>query len=157
MFGKDPEHEAANGRMTRRSFLVWLLGLAGALGGAGLTAPIARFVYPATAEAAQPRIQVANTADLSPLQGIVEFEYQGTPCSLLQLEDGSYRALSRVCTHFGCIISWEPEDEHFRCPCHAGFFAPTGEVLSGPPPSPLPQLEVEIDGKEIFVNGWTQA
>lgn len=57
---------------------------------------------------------------------------------------GEFRALSAVCTHLGCNVRWRPEDSKFACPCHAGFYDANGDVISGPPPRPLRQLETRV-------------
>jgi cytochrome b6-f complex iron-sulfur subunit len=145
----------SQGRISRRSFLVSTLTLSGALAGAGLASPIIRYAYPHVEQSPDPRVLIATTADLEPLADTIDFEYQETPCSLLQLENGDYSAVSRVCTHFGCIISWRDEEKDFFCPCHAGIFSPTGEVLGGPPPRPLATLRLEVnEGGEIWTTGW---
>lgn len=144
----------ASESVTRRTFLVESLGVAGALAFAGLIAPIIRYAYPVVKGQVSQRVKVAGTAQLTPNGQVVDFDYQDTPCTLLQLEDTSYVALSRVCTHLGCIIKWQPDNKRFFCPCHAGVFAPTGKVISGPPPRPLPKLKVAVQGSNIWVDGW---
>ncbi|MCZ7665292.1 MAG: Rieske 2Fe-2S domain-containing protein [Thermoleophilia bacterium] len=140
--------------ITRRDFLVIGLGLTGALAAAGLVAPIVRYAFPKVRADVAARVLVASTSQLTPLGEVVDFEYQETPSTLLQLQDGTYVGLSRVCTHLGCIIKWEPDNTRFFCPCHAGIFSPTGEVLGGPPPRPLPTLKVAVEGEDIWVEGW---
>jgi len=141
--------------ITRRDFLVVGLGLTGTLAAAGLLAPIVRYAFPTVHPETATRVRVASTSEMTPLDEVVDFEYQGTPCTLLQLEDGTYQGLSRVCTHLGCIIKWQPDNDRFFCPCHAGVFSPTGEVLGGPPPSPLPTLKLAVEGADIWVDGWS--
>jgi cytochrome b6-f complex iron-sulfur subunit len=143
--------------VTRRAFLVESLGVAGVLAFAGLIAPIIRYAYPVVHGQLSQRIKVAGTDQLTPNGQVVDFDYQDTPCTLLQLEDKSYVALSRVCTHLGCVIKWQPDNNSFFCPCHAGVFSPTGKVLSGPPPRPLPKLKVAVQGSDIWVDGWESA
>lgn len=70
---------------------------------------------------------------------------------LVHLE-GGFLALYRVCTHLGCIVHWEEEQQRFWCPCHAGVFNMKGEVLAGPPPRPLDLFPVEIVEGEIIVD-----
>lgn len=140
--------------VTRRDFIVILLSVSGTLAAAGLLAPIVRYAFPVVRAEVAARVRIAGTSQLTPLGQVVDFEYQDTPSTLLQLEDGTYVGLSRVCTHLGCIITWQPDNTRFFCPCHAGVFSPTGEVLGGPPPSPLPGLNVEVEGEDIWVNGW---
>lgn len=57
---------------------------------------------------------------------------------------GEFLALSAVCSHLGCNVRWRKEESRFACPCHAGFYDPKGEVISGPPPRPLRQLETRV-------------
>lgn len=140
--------------VTRRGFLVYLLAVSGALGAAGLLAPIARYAFPTVRAEVAARVRIASTTELTPLGKVVDFGYQDIPCTLLQLEDGTYVALSRVCTHLGCIITWQADNTRFWCPCHAGVFSPTGEVLAGPPPRPLPSLKVAVEGRDIWIEGW---
>lgn len=54
-----------------------------------------------------------------------------------------FRAVSAVCTHLGCVVKWRKARRQFFCPCHGGRFDLEGEVLGGPAPEPLAQLEVE--------------
>ncbi|MCL4368683.1 MAG: ubiquinol-cytochrome c reductase iron-sulfur subunit [Actinobacteria bacterium] len=139
--------------LTRRSFLTYLLGLAGALGLAGLLAPIIRYAYPVVTATVAAKLKVADLASLQPLGDAVYFDYQDSPSALILLSDGTPKAFSLVCTHFGCIVKWIPADKDFFCPCHAGKFAPDGKVISGPPPRPLTELKVVKDGTTLYVEG----
>ena len=62
---------------------------------------------------------------------------------------GEVRAFSAVCTHLGCIVSWKKDEGIFFCPCHAGKFDPSGNVISGPPPKPLLKYRVKVEGSKI--------
>jgi cytochrome b6-f complex iron-sulfur subunit len=140
--------------MTRRTFLILLLSTTGALGAAGLLAPAVRYAYPTVQPVAAAKVKATTTTRLATAGGELDFDYQDTPSSLVTLEDGTYAGVSRVCTHLGCIIKWEDEDERFFCPCHAGIFSPTGKVLGGPPPRPLAKLALRVEGEDIWVDGW---
>ena len=75
-----------------------------------------------------------------------------TPFILIHLNDGSWRAYEQKCTHLSCAVFYQPQTDKIQCPCHNGWFdARTGGVLQGPPPRPLPHLEVVIKGEEIYV------
>jgi Rieske Fe-S protein len=59
--------------------------------------------------------------------------------------EGQYRALSAVCAHLGCRVHWEPSTQQFKCPCHGGVYDRTGNVVAGPPPRGLEQLNVRVN------------
>lgn len=68
---------------------------------------------------------------------------QGSPAWLVHESDGTFKAFSAVCTHAGCTVGFS--NGEFVCPCHGGTYsAATGGVLIGPPPAPLPQINVEV-------------
>jgi Rieske Fe-S protein len=79
------------------------------------------------------------------------FAFQGRPAVVLQPRAGEFVALSAVCTHLGCIIKWIDETQEFLCPCHAGRFANSGQVLGGPPPRALDTYPVTLDGDDILI------
>jgi menaquinol-cytochrome c reductase iron-sulfur subunit len=70
---------------------------------------------------------------------------------LIKTGESSVDALSSVCTHLGCRVSWHAESAELRCPCHGGVFDRNGAVKAGPPPAPLTKLRTRIDGERILV------
>jgi glycine/D-amino acid oxidase-like deaminating enzyme/nitrite reductase/ring-hydroxylating ferredoxin subunit len=46
--------------------------------------------------------------------------------------EGMLHQRSAVCTHLGCIVSWNPEESSWDCPCHGSRYDPYGRVLNGP-------------------------
>lgn len=52
--------------------------------------------------------------------------------------EGNMHSFSAVCTHLGCIVSWNELEKSFDCPCHGSRFSgQTGKVINGPANSPL--------------------
>jgi menaquinol-cytochrome c reductase iron-sulfur subunit len=62
---------------------------------------------------------------------------------------------SPVCPHLGCYYNWNPQNEHFECPCHNSVFSINGKVLAGPSPRPLDTLSSRIENGTLFVR-WEQ-
>lgn len=95
--------------------------------------------------------KVASVKDLAP--GAVKlFEYAGDRWLLVRLGEDRFVALGQKCTHLGCPVLWKAAERRFHCPCHAGFFDEEGKVLAGPPPRPLPRLDVRREGDDLWVS-----
>lgn len=77
------------------------------------------------------------------------FEPPGHAVALFRDQDGVY-AISKVCTHLGCIVRRSVDG--FECPCHGSRFAADGTVTQGPAPQPLPWLKVSGKGNEYVVD-----
>jgi cytochrome b6-f complex iron-sulfur subunit len=154
----EPVHDTAQGTpgkpVSRRGFFQYiLLAFSGIATAAGVLTPIIAYIWPParTATEAGTRVPVASTADLPAGQGEV-FSVNNQPVIVINTEQG-IRALSAVCTHLGCIVSWNPERQVIACPCHEAYFNINGAVISGPPPAPLATYRVQVEGDEIFVEG----
>lgn len=55
--------------------------------------------------------------------------------------NGTLHECSAVCTHLGCIVSWNPQTATWECPCHGSRYDPHGHVVSGPAVKDLEPLE----------------
>jgi cytochrome b6-f complex iron-sulfur subunit len=66
---------------------------------------------------------------------------------------GSYVALSQACTHQGCTVAYSSSGSSFNCPCHGGRYNTSGNVIAGPPPSPLKKYTVTQNGNILNVAG----
>ncbi len=80
-------------------------------------------------------------------------EKTGQPEVLIRLPKGELVAYSAVCTHQGCIVSYQQQSQKLACPCHGGVFDPAdgGAVVSGPPPTPLPKVAFEVRDGKVFL------
>ena len=47
-------------------------------------------------------------------------------------EAGELHKVSAVCTHLGCIVSWNNAETTWDCPCHGSRFDYEGKVIQGP-------------------------
>jgi Rieske Fe-S protein len=81
---------------------------------------------------------------LAPGEGAI-VELEGERVAAFRDEQGRMSACSAVCTHMGCLVSWNPAERSWDCPCHGSRFDTEGRVLEGPAvrdlePRPVPQL-----------------
>jgi glycine/D-amino acid oxidase-like deaminating enzyme/nitrite reductase/ring-hydroxylating ferredoxin subunit len=52
---------------------------------------------------------------------------------------GTLHAVSPVCTHLGCLVSFNTAEKSWDCPCHGSRFSLEGKVLQGPATEDLEQ------------------
>lgn len=74
--------------------------------------------------------------DLGPGEGAV-FEIEGERIAISRDNAGQLHPVSAVCTHLGCIVSWNDAERSWDCPCHGSRFSSEGAVLQGPAVEPL--------------------
>ncbi|MEW5717578.1 MAG: Rieske (2Fe-2S) protein [Chloroflexota bacterium] len=129
---------------TRRAFIQTMLGLVAA-GWAGWVTQGILFPAP-RAQTGQVKLALAEL----PIGAVKAITYEGKPALVLRDKEG-VTALSLVCTHQGCIVQWREGKQEFYCPCHDGLFDRNGDVISGPPPMPLEQLQAKIVGDEVVI------
>ena len=79
------------------------------------------------------------------------FHIRGIPAVVVNSKEG-YAAFSLVCSHLGCLVTWEGDKNEFLCPCHGAVFDAKGKVLSGPSPTGLEPLQMEEKNTEIWVS-----
>ena len=138
--------------MKRRKFVNYFLGGSLVATVLAFLYPIIRFVLPPRqAEALEKRVSAAKVGELSP-NSFKIFKFGATPGILINTPDGQIVALSAVCTHLTCTVRYESDSGTLFCPCHNWRFDLAGNVISGPPPTPLETYKVEISGEDIFVS-----
>ena len=152
-------HVVSTERRLTRSRLLRVAGLlvAGIAGGVGLDRGWERLQAPTpTAETLTMSgavwHRVANLDDLT--TGIAKpVDAGGVPIFVVRDGDTA-RALSRVCTHMGCLLRFDSTDRDFQCPCHGAVFDLNGTPdpwYSGGSLPPLPALQVQIVDGAVYV------
>ena len=66
--------------------------------------------------------------------------------------NGSYVAMSSVCTHSNCSDRWSFANNRFTCTCHGSVFDAAGKVLQGPASSPLPLYTASVTGTTLTIS-----
>ena len=67
--------------------------------------------------------------------------------------NGTYVALSDICTHAGCALAYDKANKQLDCYCHGSVFSITGAVLGGPAPTPLQSYTVTKNGNTLTITG----
>ena len=88
------------------------------------------------------RTETRSVADLAPGEAAVLVE--GTErVAVYRDEAGAVHAVSPVCTHMGCTVTWNTAEITWDCPCHGSRFTCDGEVIQGPAVKDLEPKEVQ--------------
>ena len=70
---------------------------------------------------------------------------------IINTGDG-FIALSSLCTHQGCQISYDHGSGDLPCPCHGSVFSTSGSVLQGPASSALKKYTVVQEGDILTID-----
>lgn len=65
--------------------------------------------------------------------------------------DDQFVALSSICTHAGCRISYNHSNGNFPCPCHGSVFAADGSVITGPASTAVRSYTITRDGSVLTI------
>lgn len=152
--GKPNTSEATSGLdLTRRRFITALVGFSVIATAGGILVPVLSYLYPPARKRTSDvgRVLVGTLKDFPPNTGKV-LAVDDKPVIIVNTPAGGLRVFSAICTHLGCIVFWNAQKGVIQSPCHDGRFnAVTGNVISGPPPRPLPAYEFEVVKDQVYV------
>lgn len=138
--------------ISRKSFLKLTKNTFAVLGLGAVAAPVIAYFFPAELEETPSEPVLAGNVEDLPEGKATKVAFGRYPAIVVHTKEG-IKAYSAVCTHFACITKWDESLGQIVCPCHEGYFDPIdGHVISGPPPTPLESLNVEIDNGNIFIS-----
>ena len=156
------DSDSTTSRPARRAFLVRIIQSIHALMGATLAFVVGGAVVAPSFTRRQsvwlPAAELADLAEGTPkpvtlrvarADGATEVIDRRTV--YLVRAGGDVRALDSTCTHLGCRTRYNPESLRIECPCHGGMYDAGGNVIGGPPPSPLHALRTRIDDGRVLV------
>lgn len=136
--------------MKRRKVLGLLLAVLGSTAVGSLVYPLVRFFAPPARDNKATSISVRkNEIRLGEAKEVV---LNNNPVIVINRYEKGFVALSKVCTHLGCLVVYDKGMRRLVCPCHAGTFDLDGNVLSGPPSRPLSAVPLRVEG-DILVIG----
>ena len=146
--------------MKRREFIGWV-----GVGALASSLPVAIAACNSESEppqSAEPKLDTSVREDgYQALATVAELEAKGSVVdqksaaqSVLMFENpdtNSVAAINPMCTHQGCTVEWQPDDQIFACPCHGSKFKMDGEVIEGPANQPLATFDAKTEGDLVLV------
>jgi len=172
---------------SRRELVKWLwrVPVLAVAGGAGYAAyEFYKVHFKKGKASANPKFRAADKekivdiAKLSHVWDYHNFVYAGIPAMVINVPDKPpggisvgdkhFIAISRICTHQGCVVdmntnteaiatlfNYRPKHPEITCHCHFSIFDPLkgAEVISGPAEKPLPRIRLEHDQTTLYASG----
>lgn len=155
-------------QVSRRQFLNYTLTGVGGFMAAGMLVPMLRMaVDPVLQESSAGELANAGIAveDLTNKPQRIEWKVEqvdgwykskvAQTAWVYKNDEGDIVALSPICKHLGCIVSWEGSEDYpnqFYCPCHGGRYYKSGEnVPNTPPLAPLDVYETKVKNGMLFL------
>ena len=139
----------------KRDFLKYVLG-------GGLLAWAAAVLYPLFAYLRPPKqaevevtsVKVGKLETIEKESGII-VRFGNKPVIIVRAANGDLRAFSATCTHLDCTVQYRKDMGMIWCACHNGRYDLNGRNIAGPPPRPLDEYRVVVQGGEVLVSKQT--
>ena len=153
-------------KVTRRQFLSYTLTGVGGFMAAGMLSPMVRFAIDPVLKPASKGEFVAvveeskltaepQRFDFTVHQIDAWYESDVTMSAwVYKKDDGSIQAMSPVCKHLGCTVTWNDPKfaNEFYCPCHDGRYEKDGTNIAGTPPlAPLDLYDHKLEGGTLYL------
>ena len=137
------------GAVDRRRVLKSLLVLLGSALSVSLIYPLVRYLAPPSGAEQGGKVTIKKSeVEVGSSKDIV---VRNIPAIVINTPDKGFIALSKVCTHLGCLVQYEKSKNRLLCPCHGGVYNLEGAVISGPPPKPLQKFTVKVEGDSVVI------
>jgi cytochrome b6-f complex iron-sulfur subunit len=136
----------------RRDFLKYILG-------GGLLAWLAAVLYPVLAFLDPPKqaevevtsVKAGKVSAIEKDSGVI-VRFGNKPVILVRNAAGEFRAFSATCTHLDCTVQYRKDMGLIWCACHNGRYDLNGRNVAGPPPRPLDEYRVVVQGDDISIS-----
>lgn len=149
--------------LNRRSFLINILLMCGAVLGALLSIPvISSMLEPLFRKTPKTWRKVGKVEDFKVGETVLVTFHNAAPqpwsgvtdktSSWLRRDtDAEFIAFAINCTHLGCPVRWIGDAQLFLCPCHGGVYNKDGSRAAGPPPHGLNRYPVRIRNNDVEI------
>jgi cytochrome b6-f complex iron-sulfur subunit len=139
-------------QQSKRDFLQWTLaGGAVAFIGAVVYPILAYLNPPKQAEVEVSSVKAGKLSELEKDAGKI-IKFGSKPVILIRTASGDVRAFSATCTHLDCTVQYRKDFGTIWCACHNGKYDLNGRNISGPPPRPLDEFRVVVQGDDILIS-----
>lgn len=151
--------------MSRRQFLSYTLGGAGAFMSVGTVIPMLRFAADPLLQKreAGEYVKVVESSKITTEPQEFRFKvhqvdgwYESDPEFIAWIakdNNNNIFALSPVCKHLGCTVNWNSEQKHpneYFCPCHGAHYTKDGKNLAVAP-KPLDEYDVKLENGFVYL------
>jgi len=137
---------------SKRNFLKYILsgGIVALLG--SLLYPIfAYLIPPKQREVIVTNVKAGKLSDIEKDSGQI-IKFGNKPVILIRTSSGELKAFSATCTHLDCTVQYRKDMGMIWCACHNGKYDLNGRNVSGPPPRPLDEFKVIVQGEEVLIS-----
>ena len=136
----------------KRDFLKYILG-GSFLAWVGVVLyPVVSYLKPPTqAEVEVNSVNVGKSTSIALNSGQI-IKFGNKPVLLIRTAQGNFKAFSATCTHLDCTVQYKNDLGLIWCACHNGKYDLNGRNISGPPPRPLDEYRVILQGEDVLVS-----
>jgi Rieske Fe-S protein len=136
----------------KRTFLKFMFsGSLLALAGSILYPLFAYLKPPKQGEVEVTSVKAGKLSELEKDSGKI-VKFGNKPVILVRTASDELRAFSATCTHLDCTVQYKKELGLIWCACHNGKYDLNGRNVSGPPPRPLDEFRVVVQGEEVLIS-----
>ncbi len=146
------EHPPVDLKQNKRDFLKFVLGGSLLAWIGAILYPVLAYLKPPTqAEAEVSSVKAGKLTDIPKDSGTI-IKFGTKPVILLRTAKDELRAFSATCTHLDCTVQYRKDYGLIWCACHNGKYDFNGRNVSGPPPRPLEEYKVNVQGGDVFIS-----
>ena len=139
-------------QQSKRDFLKYILSGSTLAWLASVLYPILAYMKPPIqGEVEVSSVKAGKLSEIEKDSGMI-VKFGTKPVILVRTVNDELRAFSATCTHLDCTVQFKKEMGLIWCACHNGKYDVNGRNVSGPPPRPLDEYRVVVQGDEIFIS-----
>jgi Rieske Fe-S protein len=106
---------------------------------------------PQQAEVEVTSVKAGKVSAMEKESGVI-VRFGNKPVILVRNAAGEFRAFSATCTHLDCTVQFRKDMGLIWCACHNGRYDLNGRNVAGPPPRPLDEYRVVVQGEDISIS-----